>query len=89
MVPKPIIITCKQPPTTYIPQFNTASVSTKEKPQTSQPKTLRTTPTKTLLALLTTTTQKLKNTKQIFTIFEISRHSSISQFSTMKLKNKK
>ncbi|AES95418.1 putative oxidoreductase [Medicago truncatula] len=73
MVPKPIIIiACKQPPTTYIPQFNTASVRTKEKPQTSQPKTLRTTPTKTLLALLTTTTQKLKNTNKTLQTSSIS-----------------
>jgi len=68
MVPKPIIITTtKQPPTIPIPQFNIASVRTEEKPQTSQPKTLTTTPTpptKTLHALFTTTTQKLKNTNK-------------------------
>nr|BAC10552.1 nine-cis-epoxycarotenoid dioxygenase4 [Pisum sativum] len=46
MVPKLIIITCKQPPTS-IPSFNISSIKTKEKPQTTQTQTLKTTTTKT------------------------------------------
>lgn len=66
MVPKPIIITSKQPPTTSsIPPFNISSIKTKEKPQTSQSQTLKTTtttpPTKTLPTPPTiTTTHNLK-----------------------------
>ncbi|CAJ2646831.1 unnamed protein product [Trifolium pratense] len=66
MVPKPIIITSKQPPTTPIPPFNISSIKTKEKPQISQTQTLKTTTTKTLptppKTTNTTTTHNLKTT---------------------------
>jgi 9-cis-epoxycarotenoid dioxygenase len=69
MVPKPIIITSKQPPTIPIPPFNVSSIKTKENPQISQTQTLKTTTTKTLPTpppTTTTTTHNLKKQEPSF-----------------------